>query len=381
MPRSSVPKVARAGEDHGDPALIRCGDHLLVSDRAARLDDGRGAGLADELLAAGVAVLGPRQAAARIEGSKIFAKALMDEARIPTAGWTVVQSPADALEWARGRAAPPVVKADGLMAGKGVIVPDTVDEVPAAVEGLLPAGPVLLEDRLIGPEVSVIGLCDGRDVLALPSARDHKRIYDGDKGPNTGGMGAISPAPGVDDALVEVIRRTVLVPALAALAARGTPFVGFLYAGVMLTPQGPRVLEFNCRLGDPEAQVLLARLRGDVARLFLDAANGQLAGSSLDVDPRAAACVVLAAPGYPGVTSLGGEISGLWAGDAVGAQVLHAGTRRGADGAVETAGGRVLGVTALGHDVAAAVSAAYRRVEGVRFPGMQFRKDIGATAH
>lgn len=338
-------------------------------------------GLADALRARGVAVLGPSQGAAQIEGSKIFARTIMREAGIATARWTAVRGPHDldaGLAWAAGCAQPPVVKADGLMAGKGVVVANTLDEVREAVTRLLAEGPVLLEERLQGPEVSVIGLSDGERVLALPSARDHKRIFDGDRGPNTGGMGAVSPAPGVSDALVEQVRQQVLVPALAALEARGTPFVGFLYAGVMLTPEGPQILEFNCRLGDPEAQVLLARLGGDVAQLLALAATGRLDVASPVVDARPAACVVVSAAGYPAAPRAGDAIHGLAVPGFDDVAVLHAGTRAGADGEVLTSGGRVLGVTALGADLPHALSRVYARLETLRFEGMHYRRDIGA---
>ena len=333
------------------------------------------AGLADAVRAAGIDCLGPSAAAAQIEGSKAFAKALMDEAGIPTAGWERFTDAATALAWGRGRPRPPVVKGDGLMAGKGVVVPESPAEMEAAVIELMAASEsIVLEDRLIGPEVSVIGLTDGVTVLAFPSARDHKRIFDGDRGPNTGGMGAVSPAPGVDDALVERIRQQVLLPAVNVMAARGTPFVGFLYAGVMLTPEGPKVLEFNARLGDPEAQVLLERLSGDVLGLFLAAARGHLAGRTLDVLPGAAVCVVMASAGYPASARSGDVIRGLErAGER--AFVAHAGTAaRGAD--VVTNGGRVLGVTARGDSVAEALTRAYGAVDELSFDGAQLRRDI-----
>ena len=345
------------------------------------------AGLADRLRAAGRAVLGPSAAAAQIEGSKTFAKALMDEAGIPTAAWARFTDSEAAIAWQRAQGTPFVVKADGLAAGKGVIVPETMAEAEAAIREILDderfgeaGAELLLEERLIGPEISVIGLVDGTTVRAFPAARDHKRALDGDRGPNTGGMGAFSPVPGLSAALIESVTTDVLERTAAAMAARGTPFNGFLYAGLMLTPDGPRVLEFNARMGDPECQPLLARLISDAGEVFLAAATGGLEAMTLEFDPRPAVCVVVASGGYPGSYAKGRVISGLDAANALpGVTVYQAGTAQ-SDQGVVTAGGRVLGVTALGHDHRQAIARAYEAVGAIHFDGMQFRTDIAASA-
>lgn len=345
------------------------------------------AGLVDRLAAEGTPAFGPFAGAARIEGSKAFAKDVMAAAGIPTAAHGTFTELAPALAWARARDGQVVVKADGLAAGKGVVVCDGVAEAEAALGEILVArrhgaagATVVVEERLSGPEASLIGFTDGERVRMLAAAQDHKRIFDGDRGPNTGGMGAFSPTPTVDAALAAEVERTVLLPAVRELARRGTPFRGALYAGLMLTPQGPRVLEFNARLGDPETQPILLRYRGDVVPALLAAAKGDLSGVEIAFDPRAAVGVVLAADGYPGTVTGGDVIEGADGPFEDGVQVFHAGTARRPDGTLVTAGGRVLTVCALGDDLEDAARRAYRAVDRIRFRGAQHRRDIGKRA-
>jgi len=345
------------------------------------------AGLADRIAREGVPVFGPSAAAAEIEGSKAFAKDVMRAAGIPTAAYDVFTEPDPALAWARARGGRVVVKADGLAAGKGVVVCGGVEDAEAAIRAILvervhgAAGArVLLEERLEGPEASCIALSDGERVRMLAPAQDHKRIFDGDRGPNTGGMGAFSPTPTVGPELLAEVERTVLLPAVRELARRGRPFRGALYAGLMLTPAGPRVLEFNARFGDPETQPVLLRLRSDLVPALLAAARGDLSGVTLDFDRRAAVGVVLAAEGYPGKVATADPIEGADGPFDDGVAVFHAGTARAADGAVVTAGGRVLTVCALGDGLDDAARRAYAAAARVRFRGMQFRRDIGRSA-
>jgi phosphoribosylamine--glycine ligase len=345
------------------------------------------AGLVDRLAAAGVLAFGPSAGAARIEGSKAFAKEVMIAAGIPTAAFATFTEPQGALAWARSHQGQVVVKADGLAAGKGVVVCASVPEAEAAIREIqverihgAAGATLLLEEKLTGPEASCIAFTDGERVRMLPAAQDHKRIFDGDRGPNTGGMGAFCPTPKVPDSLLAEIERTVLVPAVRELARRGHPFRGALYAGLMLTPAGPRVLEFNARLGDPETQPILMRLRGDLVPALLATARGDLSAVRFDVDPRAAVGVVVAAEGYPGQVTGGDAIAGL---DTVldpDQQLFQAGTASGPGGQVVTAGGRVLTVCALGATHAAAMARAYAALGKVSFRGMQFRTDIGGSA-
>jgi len=345
------------------------------------------AGLVDRLQAAGVPAFGPTAGAARIEGSKAFAKEVMVAAGIPTADYATFTDPGAALAWARQRDGQVVVKADGLAAGKGVVVCGSTGEAEAAIREILverihgaAGATLLLEEKLVGPEASCIAFTDGERVRMLPAAQDHKRIFDGDRGPNTGGMGAFCPTPKVSDALLADIERTVLLPAVRELARRGHPFRGALYAGLMLTPSGPRVLEFNARLGDPETQPILMRLRGDLVPALLAVARGDLSGVTLEVDPRAAVGVVVAAEGYPGQVTSGDVIHGLDAVLAADQQLFQAGTAAGPGGQVVTAGGRVLTVCALGATTADAMKRAYQALGTVSFRGMQYRKDIGGSA-
>jgi phosphoribosylamine--glycine ligase len=336
------------------------------------------AGYADACAAAGIACFGPSAAAARLEGSKAYAKEVMENAGVPTADYSVVHSVATGLG-AIDRY-PVVIKADGLAAGKGVVIAGDEPEARAALEEMLVAKrfgdvPVVIEEYLMGVELSVLALCDGESALPLAPARDFKRIGEGDSGPNTGGMGAYSPVEGVDSPLINEIERTVLQPVVDEMARRGTPFHGVLYAGLMLTDDGVKVLEFNVRFGDPETQVVLPRLDGDLLDLFERCTRpGGLSGAVIQWDPRVAVTVVLASRGYPASSSSGDVISGL---DAAGAAVTHAGTAS-VDGAIVTAGGRVLNITALGDDREAARQAAYAAADMITFDGKTYRRDIAA---
>jgi phosphoribosylamine--glycine ligase len=346
------------------------------------------AGLVDALQAVGIAAFGPSAAAARLEGSKTFAKEIMLAAGVPTAGHSVVTSVEEGLAAVTGY--PTVVKFDGLAAGKGVVIATTEDEARSALVDMLETqvfgpGEVFVEDFLDGDEVSLLALCDGERALALAPARDFKRALDGDLGPNTGGMGAFSPVPGVDPEKLVELSAIVHQPIVDELARRGTPFHGVLYAGLMLTSAGPRVLEYNTRFGDPETQVVLPRLTTDLVDLMERASRaGGLAGATLEVDPRPAVTVVLASRGYPASASKGDVITGV---DEAGALpdtiVFQAGTdggEPGDTGPLATAGGRVLAVTALGNTLSAARSAAYTGASAIAFDGQQLRGDIAAAA-
>jgi len=358
------------------------------------------AGVADAVALEGIPVFGPTAAAARIESSKAFCHEIAEAAGIPMARGRAFAALAPARAYAATLAAGGdgvVIKADGLAAGKGVAVCDGLVEADAALAAIFAAGDdpdgtpqVVVEERLRGPEASVIALCDGRLALALPAARDHKRLGDGDTGPNTGGMGAYSPLPDVDDGLVAEVVARFHRPALAELARRGTPFRGALYAGLILTAdRGPVLLEFNARLGDPEAQAILPRVAVPLAPLLLAAARGALdpaagtprfAGDVLPATPGAAVAIVLATRDYPAAPSAGDAITGLDAAAATGALVFHAGTRPAPDGGWETDGGRVLAVVGRGHDLAAARRAADGAADAVHFAGLRRRRDIAAGA-
>ncbi|HEY8449886.1 MAG TPA: phosphoribosylamine--glycine ligase [Bacillota bacterium] len=343
------------------------------------------AGVADALRAAGFAVFGPGREGARLEGSKAWAKAFMQRHGIPTARAATFRDFAQAEAHIRRLPLPPVVKVDGLAAGKGVTVARTHDEALAAARAALVEGAfgaagrsIVIEERLEGVELSVLAVLDGQSYRLLPAAQDHKTLLEGGRGPNTGGMGAYSPVPFASDEQLSLIEQRVFAPALAGLRAEGIDYRGVLYAGLMLTATGPYVLEFNCRFGDPEAQAVLPRLRGDFGRLLWAAATGTLAGQPIDVRPEAAVCVILASRGYPGRYETGHPIEGLerLAGlsDVF---VDHAGTRL--DGGTwRTAGGRVLGITALGRDLTSARQRAYAACACVRFSGMHYRRDIAA---
>lgn len=351
-------------------------------------------GVVDALIAAGRPVFGPTQRAAEIESSKVFSKALMAEHGIPTAQHAVFDAFSEAETFILRHGAPLAIKVDGLYAGKGVVLAETTTQAVDAAREMLAGGGygaagrrIVIEEFLTGPELSVISIVDGSDILMLAASQDHKQAYDGDEGPNTGGMGAYSPVPPsiCPPALIAEIEATVLRPVVEALAASGREFRGALYAGLMLTPSGPKVLEFNARFGDPEAQVILPRLHGPFAETLLAAAQGRLAemAGAVTWDQQAAACVVMASPGYPGTYPKGIVLDGFDAAEAVAPGkviVFHAGTARDADGRTVTAGGRVLGVTALGDTLKAAASLAYRAAETIKFPGAHMRRDIAAKA-
>jgi len=325
------------------------------------------AGVGDLLRHAGIAVFGPSADAARIEGSKTFAKEVMDAAGVPTAQRLAVARP------------PCVVKADGLAAGKGVFVCRTQAELDEGLRAVAAFGEsIVIEELLEGEEISLFAICDGREAVALAPAQDFKRAGDGDVGPNTGGMGAYSPVPGIGEAETQELLDTMHKPVLAELARRGNPFVGLLYGGLMLTPQGPRVLEFNARFGDPETQSILPRLDGDLLETLHGAATGAV-GEGLEAVSEAAVTVVIAAADYPASGDTGTLIEGIDAAEAGGALVFHAGTAV-RDGMLVTNGGRILNVTALGKDVADARAKAYDAVGKISLAGMRFRTDIAARA-
>ncbi len=347
-------------------------------------------GIVDAFRAAGLRIFGPTRAAARLESSKDFAKAFMARHAIPTAAHRTFTDAAEAHAYVSAHGAPIVIKADGLAAGKGVVVAMAEAEAHAAVDAMLnghamgAAGArVVIEDFLEGEEASFIVMSDGVHVLALASSQDHKRLADGDAGPNTGGMGAYSPAPMVTPTVHARIMRDIIVPTVSGMASEGTPYAGFLYAGVMIDATGaPRVLEFNCRLGDPETQPIMARLRSDLVVLIEHAVDGALDRVEAEWDRRPALTVVLAAAGYPGAPRRGGVIDGL---DCVTREthpdvtVFHAGTAV-EGGQVTVNGGRVLGVTALGESLRQAQCAAYAAIAAISFDGMQYRTDIGHRA-
>jgi len=344
-------------------------------------------GLRDRLSDAGLPVFGPSQAAARLESSKAFAKDLMARYGIPTARFRVFQDADAARRFCRELGAPLVVKADGLAAGKGAMVCATLPEADAAIRLCLDedafgaAGrTVVVEEFMTGEEASFFVITDGVSALPLPAAQDHKTIFDDDRGPNTGGMGAYSPAPVMDEAMTGRVMDEIVAPTLAAMAKEGAPYAGVLFVGLMIGPDGPRVVEFNCRFGDPECQAILPRLDGDVLPVFEAVAAGRGLPASLRWRREASVCVVLASPGYPGTPRAGLAIEGVEAAAALpGVNVFHAGTAR-RDGALLTAGGRVLGVQTLGGDIRAAIERAYDAVGRIRFEGMQFRHDIGRRA-
>jgi phosphoribosylamine--glycine ligase len=326
------------------------------------------AGIGDTLRRGGVAVFGPSAAAARIESSKGFAKEVMRAAGVPTA---------ETMSVAR---VPCVVKADGLTAGKGVFVCTKQDELDAALRAIGALGqPFVIEELLEGEELSVFALVDGGNVLPLPESRDYSRVGDGDTGPNTGGMGSYSPVPELPEGRVGELVETIHRPVVGELAARGTPFIGCLYAGLMLTADGPRVLEFNCRFGDPETQVILPRIDGDFAEALASAASGDLSEVELGVSDTAAVTVALAAGSYPEGRDTGSPITGVEEAEELGAVVFHAGTAM-RDGQLLTSGGRILNVTGLGDTIEEARNRAYEACERISFPGVRFRRDIAAKA-
>lgn len=341
-------------------------------------------GISDRLLAAGIPVYGPKADGARLEASKIFTKQLLLKHRIPTAAAGIFKEVAPALAYLRTRPIPIVVKADGLAAGKGVVVAQTLAEAEAAVREMLEGKKfgasgehILIEDCLYGEETSILVVVSGRDHVTLPTSQDHKRVGDGDTGPNTGGMGTYSPAEVVTPVLLEQIEREIVGPSVAAIAAEGIEFCGTLFIGVMLTPDGPSVLEYNTRFGDPETQVVLPRIRSDVLGLLWAAARGTLRQQRLEIDSRHALCVVIAAAGYPDRFAKGDPIT-FPATLPDGVSILHAGTARNAAGQIVTNGGRVLGVTAIAPTLAQAATQAYATCAQIECASKYFRRDIGA---
>ena len=341
------------------------------------------AGLADRLRAEGLAVFGPGADGAQLEASKQWAKTLMQQAGVPTAGFWAADNLDSALAALEAHGQPLVVKADGLAAGKGVTVADSMEEARAAIEEVFAGrfgaagASLVLEERTHGPEVSVFALTDGERMVLLPPAQDHKRIGEGDTGPNTGGMGAYAPAPLLNQAALEEVRRLVLEPTLQALRARGIDYRGVIYAGLMLTEAGPSVIEFNCRFGDPECETLMPLLGPELAQVLLACARGQLdQAPALSIASRCSACVIAAAEGYPGEIRLGDPIhSQLKPSESL--QLFHAGTRRQPDGRCLTSGGRVLAVVAQADDFDGAFAAAYDGLAQVHYDGITFRRDIG----
>jgi len=354
-------------------ALVVCGPEVPLA-----------AGLGDAFAAQGVPFFGPTRAAAELESSKAFAKSVMQKAGVPTAAFGTFTDLGQALAFVDAQAGKLVVKADGLCAGKGVVVTSSKEEAKAAVRDMLGGGKfgqagarVLIEERLFGPEVSMMAFCDGERFALLASAEDHKPAYDGDTGPNTGGMGAYSPSPLVDEALSTRIAETIFAPTLAQMRALGRPFRGLLYGGLMLTSRGPMVIEWNCRFGDPETQAVLPRLDEDILPWLQGAAMGRLPAGAPRFSSDTAVCVVLAAEGYPEKPRTDDAIAGLdGRGGVPGVSVYHAGTRRQADTFV-TAGGRVLGVSARGGNLAEARQRAHAAIDTITWPGMFYRRDIG----
>lgn len=351
------------------------------------------AGIVDRFEKEGLRIFGPRKNCALLEGSKVYAKELMKSAGVPTADFKVFDSYDDALKYLEGKNPPVVVKADGLCAGKGVVVCKTIEEARCALKDMMvkkifgdAAKNVIIEDCLIGEEASIIVIVDGKNVVSLASSQDHKRVFDHDKGANTGGMGAYSPAPIVTDSLFKEIMDKVIYSVIDKLAKDDKPYKGALYAGIMVTKDGPKVLEFNTRFGDPETQAILPRLKSDLVEAMEKAIEGQLNGYNLQWDPRACVSVVIASGGYPGDYKKGLEINGLESVKALkDVMVFHAGTksgRRSTDGKFTfiTNGGRVLNVTALGKDIKDAIDNCYDAVRKIKFDKMHYRRDVGFRA-
>ena len=376
--------VAMDVANHGD-VIAFCASHdvgLVVVGPEGPLV----AGLVDDLTAAGIKAFGPRKAAARLEGSKAFTKELCREAGIPTADYARFDALEPALAHVYAHGAPIVIKADGLAAGKGVVVAQGLEEAEEALEmmfagGLGQAGAeVVIEECMVGEEVSFFALCDGKTALPLASAQDHKRVGEGDTGPNTGGMGAYSPAPVMTATLQDEVMATIIRPTMAAMARRGTPFIGILFAGLMITDEGPKLIEYNTRFGDPECEVLMPRMKSDLVAALLAACDGLLANIDMRWWDDAALTVVMCGRGYPGTPEKGAVIEGIDTAEALdGVLVFHAGTAE--QGGVVTAnGGRVLNLVGLGPTVAAARAKAYAAVDAITWDGGFCRRDIGWRA-
>ncbi|MSS72644.1 MAG: phosphoribosylamine--glycine ligase [Candidatus Latescibacteria bacterium] len=398
------PKLTRLYAAPGNPGMAQLAecfpipvmdiDGLVALAQRERIDltvvgpeDPMAAGIADRFEAEGLRVFGPSQRAAEIESSKAFALGLMHKYDIPTADYAAFTDPEQAEAYLKRKRPPFVVKADGLAAGKGVVICPTIEEAREAVHEMMvqrhfgdSGGTVVIMDYLEGEEASILAVTDGEDIAVLAPAQDHKRIFDGDRGPNTGGMGAYAPAPVVTDAVLSDVRERVLLRTLRAMKAEGRPYKGVLYAGIILTADGPKVIEFNCRFGDPETQVVLPLLEADLLDLFLAACEGRVKEVSLPSPRRASACVVVASEGYPGDHRKGRPISGLEEVERIpGTVVFHAGTAQ-KEGRIVTSGGRVLGVTAIADDLRSAITRAYEAAGQIRFDGVYYRKDIGHRA-
>jgi len=350
-------------------------------------DDPLADGIVDAFDSTGIPVFGPRKNAAEIEGSKTFMKDLLHKYNIPTAAYAKFDNYEEALAYLRRQGAPIVVKADGLAAGKGVTVARSLEEAEKALSDIMQSkvfgeagSRVVIEEFLEGQEMSILAFVDGETVKPMSAAQDHKPVYDGDQGPNTGGMGTYSPLPHIDPSIIEEAVETIIKPTARAMVAEGRPFRGVLFAGLMITPDGkPKTIEFNARFGDPETQVVLPRLQTDLLEVFLATVNGKLADLELEWSEDAAVCVILASGGYPASYPKGIAISGL-GDEQEGTIVFHAGTSRDADGTWRTNGGRVLGVVGLGTDIAAARAKAYARAESIAFEGKHNRTDIALKA-
>ena len=350
-------------------------------------DDPLVMGMVDALNAEGFATFGPRANAAIIEGSKVFSKELMKKYNIPTAKYNVFDKAEDVINYIKAENEfPTVIKADGLALGKGVIIPETLDEAVAGVKEIMEdkifgdsGNNVVVEEFLTGPEVSVLAFTDGKCVKPMVTSMDHKRALDGDKGLNTGGMGTVSPNPYYTDEIAEECMNTIFLPTIEAMNKEGRTFKGCLYFGLMLTPKGPRVIEYNCRFGDPETQVVLPRLKTDIMDIFEAINNETLSDLDIEWDDRACTCVIMASGGYPKSYPKGIEINGLTDGQLDGVTVYHAGTKRDGDKLV-TSGGRVLGVTALGESIEDALANSCAGGEKIKFDGAHYRKDIGQKA-
>lgn len=366
-------KVASFAKDNGVGLVVVGPDDLLA------------AGIVDSLESAGVPVFGPSKAASEIEWSKSYAKKLMEEEGIPTAKHRVFDTKEGALEYVRSGTLPLVLKADGLALGKGVVIAETYEEAERTVEEFMgkkvhgAAGTrLVIEDFLEGLEISVHALCDGERALLFPSSKDHKRVGEGDTGPNTGGMGTVAPVPLVPDAQMELVRERIIEPLLAAMKKRGRPFKGLLFPGVMLTKYGPMVIEFNARFGDPETQSYMRLMESDIVPALIASAAGDVSATDIAWRACSAATVIMASGGYPGSYEKGKEIAGIAAAEETGAVVFHAGTKE-EGGKLVTAGGRVLAVTATGADLSGALKSAYAAAELITFEGAQYRRDLGAT--
>ena len=384
--------ISRDAECFPVNAMDKEGMLALAREKAVDLvfvapDDPLAAGMVDTLEAAGFPCFGPNAKAAEIESSKVFSKNLMKQYHIPTAGYQVFSDPAAALEYIKAQGTyPAVIKADGLALGKGVIIAQNEEEAKAGLHSIMEdkifgesGSQVVVEEFLTGPEVSVLAFTDGKTLRPMVSSMDHKRAYDGDKGPNTGGMGTISPNPFYTEEVAQECMEKIFLPTMNAMNAEGRPFKGCLYFGLMLTPQGPKVIEYNSRFGDPETQVVLPRLETDFAEIVKAVAEERLADLDIQWSQMASACVVMASGGYPGSYPKGLEIHGLdEQGQVEGVTVYHAGTKW-EEGKFLTNGGRVLGITALGGTLEEALDRAYAGVEKISFEGAMYRRDIGRT--